>query len=1217
MYSSFNKKCHHFSNPIIGLFISLFIISSCEHEIPVENQTDTTPTASVRNLNATAGDKTVYLSWTNPSDSDFYGTRITFSPSVSGVSQPVVIEGESSENSSTVFNGLKNGIEYTFTLVALDKNQNKSKTVSIKATPKEPADTTPPKEVTELKAEISDTSVILTWKNPDDSDFSSAQITFIPDANGITQPIIIEGKSSEAASTTIHGLENNVVYTFTLKTIDKKQNQSQGVQIKATISDTTPPEEVKDITTEIGDKAVILMWTNPDNSDFSSTLITFTPEVEGIEQPVIVDGKPSETSKAKIEGLEYDTEYTFTLKTIDKKQNQSNGTQIKTTPIDTYPPEKIKDISAVAGDKAVTLSWTNPGDTDFEGIQITFTPEVSYIPQPLVIRGEANKTANTTISGLQNDTTYTFKITAFDKVGNKSETVSVKASPCDKTPPAEISNLTTSAHPESITLNWTNPSDIDFSAVEISSNPAMGSLSAPKTINGTASEQKSYTISELVNGWEYTLTIKTIDINGNKSEGTTIKATPIKSEISLLVNLPNDNENKVFTNDTAPINLSVNSSYKIKKAVWTKHNGNTSDNPEDLINDTLAEEIPITGINSNTILYAKENGIYDIAVQDEENEIVVEQIEIRTIDKTPLPEVSNLMIICEGGTNYTISWKNPQPENNCDAPLKEVQMSCIFNNDTNDINNKSISLTPSIESYTFSISEKKDENDFMNVYIHNVDEASNKSSTTNYIIFYKDHCVSTNDKNADSIPIYDGENTEIIIYGDTCDNIADKINSLNDSSSNTTVSLDLRYTPGLTQIYYKNFYDCSRLTNIQLSNEITSISDYAFYGCSSLTDINIPSSVTSIGMNTFSDCSSLKTINIPDSVTSIGGCAFSNCSSLKTINIPDSVTSIGGCAFSNCSSLTSISIPSSITKIEGGTFSGCSNLKDITIPSSITHIYVNAFLECSSLISIDIPSSVWYFGNDVFKDCINLTNITIQSSWIYNIHNAFSGCSNVTQMTLTGEVFDSICNGTTINKSGFKDIKENLQKIIFIHTLPEYPGTHSLWFYFDKLENVIIPEEITTIGNSTFCGCQKIKTITIPNGVTTIGSSAFSGCSSLISISIPSSITSIEANTFDSCISLTSIDIPTGVTSIGNAAFYSCTGLKTIKIPKTVTSIGSNAFKNCTSLTAVEFQAYSNWTVTIGSEIYQMPQLSGIDPTWNAKLLLAHDEGIKTIIAIN
>ncbi|MCR4734303.1 MAG: hypothetical protein K5829_04790, partial [Treponema sp.] len=108
MSSLFNSKKNILF--FLSIFITLLMISSCEHEL---STVDTVPTDPVSNVNTTIGDKSIYLSWINPTDNDFYGTRITFTPSVYGVSQPVVIEGNYAEYSNTIFNGLSNGTEYT------------------------------------------------------------------------------------------------------------------------------------------------------------------------------------------------------------------------------------------------------------------------------------------------------------------------------------------------------------------------------------------------------------------------------------------------------------------------------------------------------------------------------------------------------------------------------------------------------------------------------------------------------------------------------------------------------------------------------------------------------------------------------------------------------------------------------------------------------------------------------------------------------------------------------------------------------------------------------------------------------------------------------------------------------------------------------------------------------------------------------------------------
>ena len=77
----------------------------------------------------------------------------------------------------------------------------------------------------------------------------------------------------------------------------------------------------------------------------------------------------------------------------------------------------------------------------------------------------------------------------------------------------------------------------------------------------------------------------------------------------------------------------------------------------------------------------------------------------------------------------------------------------------------------------------------------------------------------------------------------------------------------------------------SKATNINISNSVISIGNYAFWECSSLQSITIPNSVTNIGNGAFGRCPSLQSITIPNSVTSIGDSAFLGCSSLKEIRI--------------------------------------------------------------------------------------------------------------------------------------------------------------------------------------------------------------------------------------------------------------------------------------------------------------------------------------------
>ena len=85
-----------------------------------------------------------------------------------------------------------------------------------------------------------------------------------------------------------------------------------------------------------------------------------------------------------------------------------------------------------------------------------------------------------------------------------------------------------------------------------------------------------------------------------------------------------------------------------------------------------------------------------------------------------------------------------------------------------------------------------------------------------------------------------------------------------------------------------------------------------------------------------------------------------------------------------------------------------------------------------------------------------------------------------------------------------------------------------------------------SIRNHAFYGCTSLTSIVIPDNVTTIGDFAFRNCTNLKSINLPDSLTSIGVDAFMGCTSLTSINLPASVTSIEQSTFENCTSLNTI-----------------------------------------------------------------------
>ena len=103
----------------------------------------------------------------------------------------------------------------------------------------------------------------------------------------------------------------------------------------------------------------------------------------------------------------------------------------------------------------------------------------------------------------------------------------------------------------------------------------------------------------------------------------------------------------------------------------------------------------------------------------------------------------------------------------------------------------------------------------------------------------------------------------------------------------------------VTSVGNKCFY-MSSLTNITLSEGITSLGDYCFWNCSSLTSITLPEGITSLGRGCFNGCHSLTYIALPEGITSLSDYCFGYCRSLTNIILPEGITSLGDYCFQAC-----------------------------------------------------------------------------------------------------------------------------------------------------------------------------------------------------------------------------------------------------------------------------------------------------------------------------
>lgn len=192
----------------------------------------------------------------------------------------------------------------------------------------------------------------------------------------------------------------------------------------------------------------------------------------------------------------------------------------------------------------------------------------------------------------------------------------------------------------------------------------------------------------------------------------------------------------------------------------------------------------------------------------------------------------------------------------------------------------------------------------------------------------------------------------------------------------------------------------------------------------------------------------------------------------KKVVIPYGVKTItysGSCD----SKVTEVVLPNTIKQIEARTFAH-TNIEKINIPEGVEEIGEYAFNSCP-INSVSLPSTIRLLGDH----CFSAKHITLaEGNEKYYIKN---NCL----------------------------IEKTTGKLLFVAN--------------KEATDIVVPDEVKSIGVYSFSRCSQLENITIPNGVELIMRGAFFRCESLKSIVFPNSIRSIERYVVEQCYRLSNI----------------------------------------------------------------------------------------------
>jgi hypothetical protein len=281
----------------------------------------------------------------------------------------------------------------------------------------------------------------------------------------------------------------------------------------------------------------------------------------------------------------------------------------------------------------------------------------------------------------------------------------------------------------------------------------------------------------------------------------------------------------------------------------------------------------------------------------------------------------------------------------------------------------------------------------------------------------------------------------------------------------------------------------------------------------------------------------VRNLYLPETLRYIGDYGLAYLTALTSIDIPESVEQIGNGIFYYSNGLHEIRVHTA-TPVSVESFSG-SYYKKVIVPNGSIHEYrtANAWSECTI----------------VEEDPIELTiNVTTPGTFGQLVLQQVDYLQEVNKLTVTG----------TLNSTDWNNLQD-MENLIGIDMSglqnTEIPEEQFNGWYF--LENVVLPNNLNSIGGYAFYGNGTLNNIEIPNTVTSIGACAFSGNTSLESVALPSGLSSVGGYVFEGCSALAQVEIPEGVTTLSTGMFENC-DLREVTIPSTVTVIPFNAFEN-------------------------------------------------------
>ena len=316
--------------------------------------------------------------------------------------------------------------------------------------------------------------------------------------------------------------------------------------------------------------------------------------------------------------------------------------------------------------------------------------------------------------------------------------------------------------------------------------------------------------------------------------------------------------------------------------------------------------------------------------------------------------------------------------------------------------------------------------------------------------------------------------------------------------------------------------------------------------------------IIEISNTTFVDCTDIISLVIPSTVLKIDNGLLENCNVIEKLKISDDIPTTMKNLFNANSpyqvpeSLKTISFNDG-SELNANFFEGMNRKFTIELAQNLSYLYGSIVELGKYADSLIIPKSVksssyrlfFGFGYSLIQNIYY--NGSIDDWCAIQIGNTYIN---------TGIEYESSGNPMAYAEHFYMLNNDNEYYEVTELVIPDTVSSIGA-FQFSGLKNlvsVVISNNVIKIDRYAFAGCTNLKNIIFKNAsqLETIEFSAFERCSSLENIELPDNLTSIGFNAFNRCSSLNSVVLPERLTSIESYAFFYCYNIEHVYYKGTI-----------------------------------------------------------------